>query len=140
MRPSLGSLGVIFDVGQASRANQSKEWFLSVIWSHLELILALYMLKIWVWKILQLLKKFTVTPEKHPKVILTNRYGCQTNFGSKIGDFEPLGVNIDPIYAQNLILKNFTVTQKFTVTQLLKKIYSYSKNLQLLQISTQKLL
>ena len=97
------------------------------------------MLKIWVWKILQLLKKFTVTPEKHPKVILTNRYGCQTNFGSKIGDFEPLGVNIDPIYAQNLILKNFTVTQKFTVTQLLKKIYSYSKNLQLLQKSTQKI-
>ena len=95
--------------------------------------MALYMLKIWVWNILQLLKKFTVTPEKHPKVILTNRYGCQTNFGSKIGDFEPLGVNIDPIYAQNLILKNFTVTQKlqlhsyskkFTVTQ---KIYSYSR-------------
>ena len=28
MRPSLGRLGVIFDVGQASRANQSKEWFL----------------------------------------------------------------------------------------------------------------
>ena len=92
--------------------------------------MALYMLKIWVWKILQLLKKFTVTPEKHPKVILTNRYGCQTNFGSKIGDFEPLGVNIDPIYAQNLILKNFKVMQK---------IYSYTvtqKNLQLLKKST----
>ena len=76
------------------------------------------MLKIWVWNFLQLLKKFTVTPEKHQEVILTNRYGCQTNFGSKIGDFEPLGVNIDPKYAQNLILKNFTVTQK---------IYSYSR-------------
>ena len=61
---------------------------------------------------------------------MTNRYGCQTNFGSKIGDFEPLGVNIDPIYAQNLILKNFTDMQK---------IYSYTvtqKNLQLLKKST----
>ena len=48
-----------------------------------------------------------------------------------MGDLEPLGVNIGPIYAQNLSLKNFTVTQKkitvtqFTVTekilQLLKK-------------------
>ena len=73
MRPSLGRLGVIFDVGQASRANQSKEWFLSVIWSHQELILALNMLKIWFWKILQLLKKFTVTPEKHPKVIFNHK-------------------------------------------------------------------
>ena len=86
--------------------------------------MALYMLKIWVWKILQLLKKFTVTPEKHQEVILTNRYGCQTNFGSKIGDFEPLGVNFGTIYAQNLSLKKITVTQ-FTVTenflQLLKK-------------------
>ena len=92
--------------------------------------MALYMLKIWFWKILQLLKKFTVTPEKHPKDILTNRYGCQTNFGSKIADFEPLGVNIDPIYAQNLILKNFTDMQK---------IYSYTvtqKKLQLLKKST----
>ena len=47
-----------------------------------------------------------------------------------IGDFEQLGVNIDPIYAQNLILKNFTDMQK---------IYSYTvtqKNLQLLKKST----
>ena len=56
-----------------------------------------------------------------------------------MGDLESLGVNFGPIYAQNLILKNFTVTQKFTVTQLLKKIYSYSKNLRLLQKSTQKI-
>ena len=35
-----------------------------------------------------------------------------------MGDLEPLGVNFGPIYAQNLILKNFTVTQK---------IYSYSR-------------
>ena len=35
-----------------------------------------------------------------------------------MGDLEPLGVNIGPIYAQNLSLKNFTVTQKkITVTQ-----------------------
>ena len=60
-----------------------------------------------------------------------------------MGDLEPLGVNIDPIYAQNLSLKNFTVTQKklqLRSLQLPKKFYSYSKNLQLLQISTQKLL
>ena len=29
-----------------------------------------------------------------------------------MGDLEPLGVNFGPIYAQNLILKNFTLTQK----------------------------
>ena len=29
-----------------------------------------------------------------------------------MGDLEPLGVNFGPIYAQNLSLKNFTVTQK----------------------------
>ena len=69
-------------------------------------------------KNLQLLKKSTVTPEKHPKDILIHRQGRKTNFGSKIGDFEPLGANFGPIYAQNLILKNFTVTQK---------IYSYSR-------------
>ena len=27
-----------------------------------------------------------------------------------MGDLEPLGVNFGPIYAQNLSLKNFTVT------------------------------
>ena len=41
-------------------------------------------------------QKFTVTPEKHPKVILTHRKGSQTTFGSKIGEFEPLRVNIGP--------------------------------------------
>ena len=35
-----------------------------------------------------------------------------------MGDLEPLGVNFGPIYAQNLSLKYFTVTQK---------IYSYSR-------------
>ena len=47
-----------------------------------------------------------------------------------MGDLEPLGVNIGPIYAKNLSFKNFTVTQKnysYTVTQ---------KNLQLLKKST----
>ena len=59
-----------------------------------------------------------------------------------MGDLEPLGVNIGPIYAQNLSLTNFTVTQKklqLHSLQLPKIFYSYSKNLQLLQISTQKL-
>ena len=59
-----------------------------------------------------------------------------------MGDLEPLGVNIGPIYAQNLSLKNFTVTQKKLQLHSLQfpmKFYSYSKNLQLLQISTQKL-
>ena len=35
-----------------------------------------------------------------------------------MGDLEPLGVNIGPIYAKNLSLKYFTVTQKS---------YSYSR-------------
>ena len=35
-----------------------------------------------------------------------------------MGDLEPLGINIGPIFAQNLILKIFTVTQKN---------YSYSR-------------
>ena len=35
-----------------------------------------------------------------------------------MGDLEPLGVNFGPIYAQNLSLKYFTVTQKS---------YSYSR-------------
>ena len=50
-----------------------------------------------------------------------------------MGDLEPFEVNIGPIYAQNLSLKNFTVTPKiysYTVTQkflqLLKKS-SYSR-------------
>ena len=45
-----------------------------------------------------------------------------------MGDLEPLGVNIGPIYAQNLSLKNFTVTQKklqLHSLQLPKKFYSY---------------
>ena len=43
-----------------------------------------------------------------------------------MGDLEPLGVNIGPIYAQNLSLKNFTVTQK---------IYSYSKKITVTQFT-----
>ena len=35
-----------------------------------------------------------------------------------MGDLEPLGVNFGPTFAQNQILKIFTVTQK---------IYSYSR-------------
>ena len=47
-----------------------------------------------------------------------------------MGDLEPLGVNIGPIYAQNLGLKNSTVTQKklqLHSLQLPKKFYSYRK-------------